>query len=277
MTEGSRKTIKWISYTIKNMQIIPIPCLTDNYAYIISDKNSKTVGVVDPSEARPIISFLNKKNLKLNYILNTHHHFDHIGGNLELKKLYNAKVVGFAGDKHRIPGIDITLKDNDKWNFENLEVKILHIPGHTLGHICFFFEKEKVAFTGDTLFSLGCGRIFEGNHNQMLKSLSRIKKLPMDTKIYCGHEYTYKNLEFVLDELVDWQDKGAIKQKTREMIEKRGSSMPFDLGHQKEWNPFLNCNEPHYKKGIADFKGKINKDASELDFFTFIREKRNKF
>ena len=159
------------------MQITPIPCLTDNYAYIISDNNSKIVGVVDPSESSPIISFLNKKNLKLSYILNTHHHFDHIGGNTELKKLYNAKVVGFVGDKHRIPGIDITLKDNEAWSFGNSPVKILHIPGHTSGHICFFFEKEAMVFTGDTLFSLGCGRIFEGDHKQMLNSLNRIKKL----------------------------------------------------------------------------------------------------
>ena len=121
------------------MQIIPIPCLTDNYAYIINDVNSKKVGVIDPSEASPVISFLKKQNLKLNYILNTHHHFDHIGGNIELKKFYNAKVVGFSGDKHRIPGIDITLDDNENWNFGNSKVKILHIPGHTMGHICFFF------------------------------------------------------------------------------------------------------------------------------------------
>ena len=121
------------------MQIIPIPCLTDNYAYIINDNTNKIVGVVDPSEALPIINFLKKKNLKLNYILNTHHHYDHIGGNIELKKLYNAKIVGFAGDKHRIPGIDIILKDNSCWTFGNSTVKILHIPGHTLGHICFFF------------------------------------------------------------------------------------------------------------------------------------------
>ena len=141
------------------MQIILVPCLSDNYAYIIINNNSKTVGVVDPSEALPIISFLNKKNLKLNYILNTHHHFDHIGGNIELKKKYNAKVVGFDGDKHRIPGIDISLKDNENWVFGDSKLKVIHVPGHTLGHICFFFEKEKIVFTGDTLFSLGCGRI----------------------------------------------------------------------------------------------------------------------
>ena len=121
------------------MLITPIKCLSDNYAYVIKDDTSKMVGVVDPSEARPIIDFLKKQNLKLNYILNTHHHFDHIGGNLELKKKYNAKVVGFIDDKHRIPGIDIVVKDNEKWIFGNKTVKILHIPGHTLGHICFFF------------------------------------------------------------------------------------------------------------------------------------------
>ena len=136
------------------MQIIPIPCLSDNYAYIIDDKSSKTVGVVDPSEAKPIISFLNKKKLKLNYILNTHHHFDHIGGNDELKKLYTAKVVGFVGDQHRIPGIDITLKDNEAWSFGNSPVKILHIPGHTSGHICFFFLKKKRWFLQETLYFL---------------------------------------------------------------------------------------------------------------------------
>ena len=180
------------------MLIEPIPCLTDNYAYIIYDDISKIASVVDPSEAKPIISFLKKKQIKLNYILNTHHHFDHIGGNIELKKKYDAKVVGFEGDKHRIPGIDITVKDKEICRFGSSSVKILHIPGHTLGHICFFFEKEKIAFTGDTLFSLGCGRIFEGDHKQMLNSLNKIKELPKDTKIYCGHEYTYKNAEFCI-------------------------------------------------------------------------------
>ena len=114
----------------------------------------------------------------------------------------------------------------------------------------------------------------------MLKSLNKLKLLPDDTKVYCGHEYSYKNLEFILDELVYWQDREAVKQKIREIIKKRGSSMPFKLGHQKNRNPFLNCCDPNYKQGIADFpknEGKISKEASEIEFFTFIRDKRNEF
>ena len=111
----------------------------------------------------------------------------------------------------------------------------------------------------------------------MLNSLNEIIKLPNDTKVYCGHEYTYKNLEFIINELMNLKNKHTLLKSCKESIEKKGSTMPFHLSHEKKWNPFLNCDDPHYKKGIADFEGKINKDASELDFFTFIREKRNKF
>jgi hydroxyacylglutathione hydrolase len=229
------------------MQVTPIPCLTDNYAYIINDNNFKIVGVVDPSEASPVIDFLRQQNLKLDYILNTHHHFDHIGGNIELKKKYNAKVVGFNGDKHRIPDIDITLNDKDEWVFGNSQVKILHIPGHTLGHICFFFKKEKIAFTGDTLFSLGCGKIFEGDHEQLLRSLNKIKKLPGDTKIYCGHEYTYKNAEFCMK-----YDEDNISLKKRfEKIKKLRSNnlptIPAILDDELKTNIFLRCNQDNLK------------------------------
>jgi hydroxyacylglutathione hydrolase len=253
------------------MQVTAIPCLTDNYAYVISDNNSKIVGVVDPSEASPVVSFLKKQNLKLNYILNTHHHFDHIGGNLELKKIYNAKVVGFVGDKHRIPEIDITLSNNEKWIFGNETVKILHIPGHTLGHICFFFEKEKIAFTGDTLFSLGCGRIFEGDHNQMLTSLNKIKKLPKDTMIYCGHEYTYKNAKFCIK-----YDSGNIDLKNKfEKIKKLRSSnlptIPSKLEDELKTNIFLRCNQ-------KDLKIKLNmKNQEDLKVFRKVRDLKDNF
>ena len=253
------------------MQITPIPCLTDNYAYVINDENSKVVGVVDPSEAQPIIKFLKKQNLKLNYILNTHHHFDHIGGNLELKKIYDSKIVGFNGDKHRIPGIDIMLNDNEKWTFGNSVVKILHIPGHTLGHICFFFEKEKIAFTGDTLFSLGCGRIFEGSHKQMLESLNKIKELPEDTKIYCGHEYTYKNAEFCIK-----YDKDNINLEKRFQIIKKLRSnnlptIPTSLKDELASNIFLRCDQ-------NDLKIKLGmKNQEDFKVFKKVRDLKDSF
>tara|TARA_B100000029_G_scaffold323873_1_gene316267 strand:- start:614 stop:1375 length:762 start_codon:yes stop_codon:yes gene_type:complete len=253
------------------MQIAIIPCLTDNYSYIINDNNSKTTGVVDPSEAGPIISYLKKKNLNLNYILNTHHHFDHIGGNAELKKIYNSKVVGFTSDKHRIPGIDITIKDNEKWKFGNSNVKILHIPGHTLGHICFFFEKEKIAFTGDTLFSLGCGKIFEGDHKQMLASLNKIKKLPKDTKIYCGHEYTYKNAEFCMK-----YDSGNINlkehfKKIKKLRSKNIPTVPSKLEDELKSNIFLRCDQ-------KDLKIKLNmKNEEDVKVFKKVRDLKDNF
>ena len=253
------------------MQITPIPCLTDNYAYIIYDNNSKTTGVVDPSEAKPVISFLREKKLKLNYVLNTHHHYDHIGGNLELKKTFNAKIIGFVGDKHRIPGIDITLKDNEKWIFGNSSVKILHIPGHTLGHICFFFEKEKIAFTGDTLFSLGCGRIFEGDHKQMLNSLNKIKNLPKETKIYCGHEYTYKNAEFCMK----YESNNIDLKKKFEQIKKLRSqnlpTIPSILEDELKLNIFLRCDQ-------KELKNKLNmKNLEDLEVFRKVRDLKDSF
>ena len=253
------------------MLVTPIPCLTDNYAYIINDNNFKNVGVIDPSEAQPIIAFLKKKNLKLNYVLNTHHHFDHIGGNIELKKMYDAKIIGFDGDKHRIPGIDITLKDNEKWSFGNSTVKILHIPGHTLGHICFFFDKEGVAFTGDTLFSLGCGRIFEGDHKQMLKSLNKIKKLPKNTKIYCGHEYTYKNAEFCIK--YDKKNVNLIKyfEKIKKLRSNGLPTVPSILEDELKSNIFLRCDQ-------NDLKIKLNmKNEEDIKVFKKVRDLKDSF
>mgnify|MGYP006097226627 CR=1 FL=1 len=253
------------------MKVVPIPCLQDNYAYVIIDKVTEVVGVVDPSEAKPIISFLTKNNLNLNYILNTHHHFDHIGGNHELKKLYNAKVIGFNGDKHRIPGIDITLKDNQKWIFGKSPIKVMHIPGHTSGHICFFFEREKIAFTGDTLFSLGCGRIFEGSHIEMLNSLNKIKKLPEDTLIYCGHEYTQKNSEFC--STYD-NDNIHLKKKieiVKTLLSKNLPTIPSPLADELKSNIFLRCNK-------NDLKIKLNmENYDEFEVFRKIRDLKDTF
>ena len=204
------------------MLVETIRCLEDNFSYILIDQN-KNACVIDPSESQPIINFVEKNNIKIKYILNTHHHFDHIGGNKEIKKKYNAKIVAYKNDLHRIPDVDISLKNNQIWTSENFKSKIIHIPGHTNGHICFFFENEKIAFTGDTLFSLGCGRIFEGTYEEMFSSLKKLKELPKETKIYCGHEYTLKNSEFCLK--YDKNNK-RLQKKINEIKNKVNNNIP---------------------------------------------------
>ena len=204
------------------MLVETIKCLKDNFSYILIDQN-KNACVIDPSESEPIINFVEKNNIKIKYILNTHHHFDHIGGNKDIKKKYNAKIVAYKNDLHRIPDVDISLKNNQIWTAENFKSKIIHIPGHTNGHICFFFENEKIAFTGDTLFSLGCGRIFEGTYEEMFSSLKKLKELPKETKIYCGHEYTLKNSEFCLK--YDKNNK-RLQKKINEIKNKVNNNIP---------------------------------------------------
>ena len=159
----------------KDIEIIPF--LNDNYNYLIKDNQTNTVAIIDPSEFGPCDKRINQKYKKLDFILNTHHHFDHIGGNAELKRKYGSKILGFEKDEKRIPEIDILLKDGQEFRVGKLNFKTIFIPGHTSGHIAFYFEKEKVVFTGDTLFSLGCGRVFEGTHQQMFDSLNKIKNL----------------------------------------------------------------------------------------------------
>ena len=236
------------------MKIEIIKCLQDNYSYLIIDKNNLKACVVDPSEASPIINFVEKKKLKLVYILNTHHHYDHVGGNLELKRKYNSKVIGFKEDKKRIPGIDILVEDNQIWNEDNFEAKIYHVPGHTSGHIAFHFFKEKKLFIGDTLFSLGCGRIFEGTNEEMFNSLNRIKKIPDDTEIYCGHEYTLQNSKFCLaHDSTNLNLKNKILEIERKL--KNGlPTMPTFLKDELKCNIFLKAEDVESFSKLRDLK-----------------------
>jgi hydroxyacylglutathione hydrolase len=236
------------------MKIEIIKCLQDNYSYIIIDPKNKNTCVVDPSESEPIINFLEKNNLQLNYILNTHHHYDHVGGNNKLKKKYNAKVVGFSDDYKRIPEIDILLKDEEVWKEGNFEVKIIHIPGHTLGHICFYFYKENILFTGDTLFSLGCGRIFEGTYLQMFESLNKLKTLPLHTKIFCGHEYTLQNSKFCL--MHDANNEN-LKKKIIEIKKKLNNNLPTipsTIKEELDCNIFLKADSLQTFSKLRDLK-----------------------
>ena len=247
-----------------------IPCLSDNYSYLIHEKKFNTVSIVDPSEFKSCDEAI-KKYKKLDFILNTHHHADHVGANLELKKKYNSKILGSDLDKKRIPGIDIFLKENQKQKIGNLEFEVIFIPGHTKGHIAFFFRKEKIAFTGDTLFSLGCGRVFEGTYEEMFNSLNKIKNLPPDTKIYCGHEYTKTNLNFCLT--YDPTNK-LLKEKQVDIQKKLNSNqptIPSTLGQEIETNIFLRCNDPEIKHAIG------LKDSSELEVFSKLRDLKDTF
>jgi len=236
------------------MKIQIIPCLHDNYSYLVIDEKNNIACAIDPSEAKPIIKYLEKKNINLKYILNTHHHYDHVGGNQELKKKYNARVIGYKGDKHRIPEIDTLVDDQEIWKQESFEAKIIHIPGHTLGHICFYFFNEKAAFTGDTLFSLGCGKIFEGSYEQMFNSLMKIKALPLKTKIYCGHEYTKQNAKFCIT-----HDKNNenLKNKIKiidKKLENNLPTIPSTIREELDCNIFLRSNKVETFSKLRDLK-----------------------
>lgn len=216
-----------------------IPLLTDNYAYLLRDEATKKTAVVDPSEAKPILELLKQKGLQLDYVLSTHHHWDHTGGNKALKQETGCQVVGYAGDAERIPGIDIQLEDNVTFSLGESMAKVLFIPGHTLGHIAYWFEADKAVFCGDTLFSLGCGRLFEGTPEQMHESLQRLAALPGDTQVYCGHEYTVDNAKFALT--CEPENK-ALPERYAEasaLREKRQPTIPSTIEMELAANPFL--------------------------------------
>tara|TARA_B100001173_G_scaffold288734_1_gene278099 strand:- start:8 stop:727 length:720 start_codon:yes stop_codon:yes gene_type:complete len=239
------------------MKIKIIKCLQDNYAYIVIDKTNNLSIVIDPSESKPIIDYVEKNKLNLKFILNTHHHFDHVGGNKELKQKYNSKVIGFEGDKNRIPEIDIALRDREIWKSNNFETKIYHIPGHTSGHICYHFFNQNILFTGDTLFSLGCGRIFEGTYEEMFSSLQLIKSFPLDTKVFCGHEYTLKNSEFCIN--YD-KENSALLNKSKLIKKKLDNGLPTipsTIKEELECNIFLRSKDVRSFSKLRDLKDKF--------------------
>ena len=252
------------------MKVEIIKCLSDNYSYLIYEKETNTVSIIDPSEFAACDKIIKKYN-KLDFILNTHHHADHVDGNLNLKKKYNAKILGSGLDKDRIPGIDILLKENQKQKIGNLEFQVIFVPGHTKGHIAFYFKKEKIVFTGDTLFSLGCGRVFEGTHVEMFESLNKLKILPKETKVYCGHEYTKKNLEFCNK----YDKSNSFLEKKAKMIYSNINNnlptIPTTIGEELNTNIFLRCDKTGIKKALNLQK------SSDQEIFTKLRNLKDTF
>lgn len=252
------------------LEIIQVAMLEDNYGYLLYDKDSQETAVVDPSQAAPILTLLKRFDWRLKYIFNTHHHIDHVGGNLELQESTGAKIVCSKFDVSRIAGASIALADKEQFHLGQHCADIFEIPGHTLGHIAYHFADSQALFCGDTLFSLGCGKIFEGTAEQMWNSLCRLKNLPPDTKIYCGHEYTKSNGNFArhIDPKNEMLRKYCVlvDDKIREGI----PTVPSTLSIELECNPFLRA--PTLKKQLG-----LLQSAEDWQAFSVIRELKNNF
>ena len=236
------------------MKVLVIKCLDDNFSYVVLNEANNNACVIDPSESDPIIQIIKKKKINLKYILNTHHHPDHVGGNLELKREFNCNILGFIGDRNNIPGINIFLKDKELFKDEDFEFKTYHTPGHTAGHVIFHFYRQNILFTGDTLFSLGSGRIFEGSYDEMFRSLQLIKNLPKNTLIYFGHEYTRNNSKFCLTNDPDNIELNNKILKINELIGTGKPTTPSTLKEELETNIFLKSKNIKTFKKLRDLK-----------------------
>ncbi len=221
------------------LTIHAIHVLNDNYAWFLRDEATRTTAIVDPGEAAPVERWLEQHGDRLDFILLTHHHNDHIGGTTTLQQRYRAKVAGPAAEQHRMPHMDLPLNDGDTIAIGQSLGRVLAMPGHTLGHISYYFDQPPALFCGDTLFSLGCGRLFEGTAQQMFESLAKLRNLPAQTLVCCGHEYTLSNSRFALH--ID-PDNAALQDRARtvQALRARGeATVPSTLGLERATNPFL--------------------------------------
>ena len=252
------------------LEIIRIPVLNDNYVWLIHTRDGLTA-VVDPAVSEPVMAEINARRWTLTHILNTHHHADHTGGNLALKELTNCTIVGPSADQARIPGIDVEVGDGETYQLGSATAEVLDIPGHTHGHIAYHFAQDDTLFCGDTLFALGCGRVFEGTMEQMWSSLSKIATLPPSTKVYCAHEYTQANGRFALS--IEPNNRKLISR--MEQIDRMRAegipTVPSILGEEFDTNPFLRP----YSDEIQETLGL--KDARLVEVFTKTRLLKDSF
>ncbi|MGZ8189725.1 MAG: hydroxyacylglutathione hydrolase [Methylococcaceae bacterium] len=253
------------------LTITQFPVLTDNYIYLIHDPLSHETAVVDPALAQPVLDTLDKNGWQLTYILNTHHHNDHTGGNLELKQKTGCKIIAARIDKHRIPGIDIGVNESDVISLGNHSARVIATPGHTSGHIVYYFADDELLFCGDTLFVMGCGRLFEGSAEQMWNSLKKLKALPASTRIYCTHEYSQTNGRFALT--VE-PDNRLLQQRMVVIDHLRATNqptVPSTIAQELATNPFFREDSSELQKTIK----MVNRNA--VDVFAKIRHLKDVF
>jgi hydroxyacylglutathione hydrolase len=254
-----------------NLELDLFLCRSDNFGVLVHDPQSGATASIDAPEELPILGALKRRGWKLTHIFTTHHHPDHVDANLALKQAFGATITGPENEAGKIPGIDRTAGDGDHFEFAGHRVDVIETPGHTAGHICFHFPDDKLLFSADTLFALGCGRLFEGTPAQMWTSLQKLMALPDDTAVYFGHEYTLSNARFALT--VDPANE-ELKKRAAEIESiraKGGFTAPTTLGLEKRTNPFLRAHDPGIRAHL-DMPG-----ASDADVFAEIRMRKDNF
>jgi len=245
-------------------------CLEDNYGVLLHDEASGATAAIDAPEAAPIERALNETGWQLTDIFVTHHHADHTQGIAELKKRYGCRVTAPAAEASRIPAVDATVRENSTVRLGKIEGHVLETPGHTSGHISYFFPESRLAFVGDTLFSIGCGRVIEGTPEMMWNSLLKLRALPEDTRLFCGHEYTQANIRFA--KTVEPAN-AALLARAKEVDALRVAdkpTIPSRLGDEKKANPFLRADVPEVAKAV----GLAGKPAWQV--FAEVRERKNR-
>jgi hydroxyacylglutathione hydrolase len=246
-------------------------CRTDNFGVLIHDPNSSVTAAIDAPELGPIKATLAKHHWGLDYILTTHHHVDHTEANLALKSEFGCTIIGPAGEAAKIPGIDRKVAEGDRFVFGTVEVEVLDTPGHTLGHVSYVIPTETVAFVADTLFAIGCGRVVEGTMPMMWNSLEKLMRLPDDTDIYCGHEYTLANARFALT--ID-PDNPDLIERARIVDERRAAhqpTLPTTILLEKQTNPFLRVDDPAIRARLG------MENATPAEVFAEIRKRKDNF
>lgn len=246
-------------------------CRSDNFGVLIHDPSSGLTASIDAPEESPIGAKLAEKNWSLDHIFTTHHHADHVEANLPLKSAFGCRITGPAGEAAKIPGLDRAVSEGDKISFGEFEIDVLETPGHTLGHISYVIPKAGVAFVADTLFALGCGRVFEGTPEMMWHSLEKLLALPDATQIYCGHEYTLANAKFALT-IDPGNPELVARAKEVEALRESGKpTLPTTMALEKKTNPFLRVNEPEIRANLG------MPDATPAQVFAEIRKRKDNF
>jgi hydroxyacylglutathione hydrolase len=242
----------------------------DNFAVLIHDRETGLTATVDAADAVPIKAALQERGWALSHILVTHHHSDHVDGVLDLKQAFGAKVYGPAQESRPIPGLDHGLRGGDSFDFSGRRVSVIFAPGHTKGHIVYHLPQERLAFVGDVLFSLGCGRVIEGAMEQMWTSLDTLRRLPGETQVYCGHEYTLANARFALTVEPGNADLRKRAEEAAELRAKSLPTLPTTIAAERAQNPFLRPESQEIRKKLG------MPDASNAEIFAELRERKNR-